>query len=95
MEETLRTRREHEAVTRRIRDILEKYTGKTLALSGESCAVCETCAWPEEPCRHPEKMIPCMEGYGIVVPLLAEQTGIEFFNGSNTVTWFGMVLFTE
>ena len=95
MEETLRTRREHEAVTRQVRAILEKYTGKTLALSGESCAVCETCAWPKEPCRHPEKMIPCMEGYGIVVPLLAERTGIEFFNGSNTVTWFGMVLFTE
>ncbi len=95
MEETLATRKEHEEVTRGIRHILQQYTGQTLALSGDSCAICGKCAYPDEPCRHPGEMIPCVEGYGIVVPLLAEQAGIEFMNGSNVVTWFGMVFFTE
>lgn len=95
MEETLATRREHEEVTRAIRQILEQHVSKTLALSGDSCAICEKCAYPDQPCRHPDKMIPCVEGYGIVVPLLAEQAGIEFMNGSSIVTWFGIILFTK
>ena len=92
MEETLGTRSGHEVVTHEIAGILKEYYSDTLAMSGDSCAICETCAYPEEPCRHPDRMIPCVEGYGIVVPLLAEKAGIEFMNGSNVVTWFGIVL---
>ncbi|MFR8548008.1 MAG: DUF2284 domain-containing protein [Lachnospiraceae bacterium] len=93
MEEMLATRGEHEMVTRQIRDIFQEEAFETLALSGESCAICQTCAYPDEPCRCPDQMIPCIEGYGIVVPLLAEKTGIEFMNGGNIVTWFGMILY--
>lgn len=95
MEETLSTRSGHEEVTHQIAGILREYYRDTLALSGDSCAICEKCAYPQENCRHPERMIPCVEGYGIVVPLLAEKVGIEFMNGNNIVTWFGLVLFTE
>lgn len=95
MEETLATREQHETVTRQVRDILNEYFPKTLALSGESCEICEDCAYPDSPCRHPERQISCVEGYGIVVPSVAEKAGIEFENGYNVVTWFGMVLFSE
>ena len=95
MEETLGTRGAHEAVTRQIQEVFGRYGKKTLAMSGESCSICENCAYPDTPCRCPEKMIPCIEGFGIIVPLLAEKAGIEFDNGGNTVTWFGMVLFTN
>lgn len=92
MEETLATRGGHEAVTRQIREIFQEHSFQTLAMSGESCSICSECAYPDAPCRHPEQMIPCIEGYGIVVPLLAEKAGIVFDNGSNVVTWFGIVL---
>lgn len=95
MEETLATRSGHEEITREIEQLLRGCTSRTLSLSGDSCAICEHCAYPEEPCRFPDKMIPCIEGYGIIVPLLAEKAGIEFMNGCNLVTWFGMILFTE
>lgn len=95
MEETLATRREHEEVTKQIREIFSGYQGETLALSGESCAICENCAYPDAPCRFPQKMLPCIEGYGIVVPLLAEKAGIVFDNGGNIVTWFGMILYRK
>jgi hypothetical protein len=36
-----------------------------------------------------------VEGYGIVVPSVAEKAGIEFDNGYNVVTWFGMVFFKK
>lgn len=98
MEETLATRAAHEAVTRQIQEILEESLGKnldrtTLALSAESCAICKKCTYPDAPCRHPLKMIPCIESFGLLVPALAEKAGIEFMNGANIVTWFGMVLF--
>lgn len=95
MEETLATRSAHEAVTKEIQQMFQPYFGKTLAMSGESCAICEHCAYPSQPCRHPEQMLPCIEGYGIIVPVLAERAGIEFMNGANVVTWFGIVLFME
>lgn len=95
MEETLATRTEHEAVTRQVQQILKQYFSKTLPLSGESCALCETCAYPDAPCRHPEYQISCIEGYGIVVPSVASKAEIEFDNGYNIVTWFGMVLYAK
>jgi predicted metal-binding protein len=93
MEETLQTRKGHEAATRGVQQILRKYYEDTLPLSGESCEICDECAYPDAPCRHPEQQISCVEGYGIVVPSLAEKAEIEFDNGYNIVTWFGMVLF--
>lgn len=95
MEETLATRGAHEETTRQIREIFCEHSFDTIALSGESCAICKTCTYPDAPCRHPEQMLACIEGYGIVVPLLAEEAGIEFMNGNNIVTWFGMVLYRD
>ena len=92
MDETLATRAPHEAVTRQVRDILKQETDDVLVLSTESCAICERCAYPDAPCRHPDRMFPCVESYGIVATALAEQYGIEFYNG-NLVTWFSVLLY--
>lgn len=92
MDETLATRAPHEAVTRQVRDILQQQAGDVLVLSTESCAICEHCAYPDAPCRHPDRMFPCVESYGIVATALAEQYGIEFYNG-NLVTWFSLLLY--
>lgn len=93
MEETLSTLKNHQEVMYEIVRILGQYAQETLPLSGESCAACAKCTYPDAPCRQPQRMVSCIEGYGIVVPLLAEKAGIEFENGSNVVTWFGMVLY--
>lgn len=92
MTETLATRGAHEAVTKQIQQVFRPYFGETLALSADSCAICRDCAYPDAPCRYPNRMVPCIEGYGIVVPALAEMAGIEFMNGAGIVTWFGAVL---
>lgn len=70
-------------------------SARTFALSGDSCAICGRCAYPDAPCRHEDLMIPCVEGYGIVVPTLAERAGLAFTNEGNTVTWFGVVLYAQ
>ena len=95
LEQTLAYRAGHEETTRRVRDIFKKRGLDVMALSTESCAVCETCAYPEELCRHPEKMFPCVESYGILVTELAEKCDIEFMYGGNVVTWFSLLFFRE
>ena len=64
-----------------------------MALSTESCDICEHCAYPEGPCRHPDRMFPCIESYGILVTELAERHDITFLSGSRLVTWFSLILY--
>lgn len=93
MEVTLATRAEHEAVTRQVRDMLKEETEDIYVLSTEACAICDHCAWPDGPCRHPDRMFPCVESHGILVTDLAERHGIDFLAGSNLVTWFSLLFY--
>lgn len=69
--------------------------GKLLILSNESCTRCKACTWPDAPCRFPEELQPSIEGFGFVVSELAQQAGIPYMNGKNTVTFFGAALYEE
>ena len=94
IEETLATRPEHEEITREVLELVQQQAQQTMVLSTEACAVCESCAWPDAPCRFREKMFPCVESHGIVVTDLAEKAGIDFFaDGGNLVTWFSLIFY--
>lgn len=95
LEETLSTKPEHEKMTREIKAMFEERFGKCLALSADACSICEKCAYPNEPCRHPDIMLPCIESHTIVVTDIAEKLGMEFFMGADMVTWFSIILFNE
>lgn len=94
IEETLATRGPHEEITRQAAALVKEQTSEVMILSTEACAVCEKCAWPDGPCRHPEIMNPCVESHGIIATDIAEKHGIEFFNG-NIVTWFSLIFYKE
>ena len=64
-----------------------------MALGCEGCKLCEKCTYPDAPCRFPEKVIPSVEACGINVVELAEKTGINYNNGTGTVTYFCIILF--
>ena len=66
---------------------------RLLILSNESCMRCQSCTWPDAPCRFPEELQPSIEGFGFIVSELAKQAGIPYMNGKNTVTFFGAVLY--
>lgn len=93
MKETLGTRMEHEEITRQVTEAFRRYYGETLTLSTESCDLCEQCAYPDAPCRHPDRMFPCVESYGLLVTELAELGGMDFLNGANVVTWFSVIFY--
>ena len=93
LEGTLATRTGHEAVTRQVNSFLRDQGAETYPLSTESCAICAECAYPDGPCRCPEKMFPCVESHGILITETAERYGIDFQAGGNIVTWFSLILY--
>ena len=93
IDETLATRAPHEAITRQVLELVWQQAAETLVLSTESCAHCERCTWPDAPCRHPDRMFPCVESHGILVTDLAEKRGIDFMAEGNIVTWFSLILY--
>ena len=94
IEETLATRPAHEEVTNQVRDAFREQGIEPYVLSTEACSICEHCAWLDgEPCRHPDKMHPCVESHGInIIPTL-EENGLDFIYGTNMVTWYSLFFF--
>lgn len=78
------------------RQLPELLSKPFLHLGCGGCHLCETCAKRTgEPCRHPESALAAMEGYGIDVYNTTKNTPLNYINGTDTVTYFGLVLFTE
>ena len=94
LDETLATRPAHEEITNQVGALLEAQGVNPYILSTEACAICDRCAILDGlPCRHPDKMHPCVESHGInVIPVL-EQCGMEFQYGQNVVTWMSLLFY--
>ncbi len=81
------------------RDILEALKTKyhffdILPLSAGACLFCDRCAYLDnEPCRFPDKALASVESYGIDVMNLEKACGIPYYNGKNTVSYVGLILF--
>ena len=92
--ETLATRPDHEALTDQVADMLRDMGVEPYILSTDSCAICANCTFPEgKPCRHQDKMHPCIESHGInIIPTL-EENGLEFQYGGNIITWYSMLFY--
>lgn len=80
-----------ERLDEELRPVFKEY----LILSNEGCGKCESCTYPDAPCRFPDKVHGSIEGYGILVSDLAKLAGVKYYNGRDTVTFFGAVLFSE
>ena len=77
----------------RLYEIVRLRCTSFLLLSNEGCSRCQVCTYPTAACRMPDKLFPSLEGFGIQVAKLAASAGIHYINGTNTVTYFGMLLY--
>ena len=91
MKETLATRGEHEEITAAIEKFIRSQGTDCMALSTESCDICEHCAYPDAPCRFPERMHPCLESHGIIVSELAEKFSMDFTLSPTEILWFSLI----
>lgn len=62
-------------MTTMVRDELTKEVETTFMLGMSNCTICEECAYPNEKCRYPELMIPCISGHCVNVYRLWDSTG--------------------
>ena len=92
MAQTLATRAGHEEITRQVHQLFRAQDVEPLVLSTESCAICPECTYPGAPCRHPDRMYPCVESHGILVTALAERLGLDFL-AAGAVTWYSLFLY--
>jgi len=84
-------------LSQRLLDELKPILGEdALHLSGGGCGLCEVCGKiTNEPCRHPDRALASLESCGMDVYQTTKKTPMKYINGANTVTYFGMVLFSE
>lgn len=69
----------HERTTCDIERLFENENLQVYTLTSNVCRMCRKCAYPKDACRFPEMLHPCIEGHGIRVDELAEQTGIDYY----------------
>lgn len=63
-------------------------------LGAGGCKICAQCTCPDMPCRFPDRARRSMEATGIHVVKLAQDAGIHYINGINTVTYFSIVFWS-
>lgn len=87
---------EHTKVSQSIqRNIASILPPDSLHLSCGGCHLCDICAKKDHlPCRMPHKALASLEGYGIDVYQTVKGTPLKYTNGVNTVTYFGLLLFS-
>jgi predicted metal-binding protein len=63
-----------------------------LPMSTGACQICKECSYPDNPCRFPEKAMPSMEAYGLVVSDVCTKSNIPYYYGPQTLTYSGCIL---
>ena len=86
-------KKRHSDLCPAIADLFRQHGKTLLILSAEGCCRCETCTYPDAPCRFPDTLYPSIESYCVEVNRLAKTAGINYINGANTVTYFGCIIY--
>jgi predicted metal-binding protein len=76
------------------RDIFETFGKVNPVYGAGGCTISKKSAYPD-PCRFPDKTYSSIEASGINVTELSQAAQVKYNNGTNTVTYFSMVLFNE
>lgn len=68
-------------------DILRKEIPDVLPIGSGTCSRCESCTFPDLPCRFPGKMTSSMEAYGMLVSQVCKDNNIPYYYGKNTLAY--------
>jgi predicted metal-binding protein len=58
-----------------------------LPMGAGTCTICETCTYPDAPCRFPDESISSMEAYGLWVSKVCELSGVAYNYGNQTIAF--------
>lgn len=84
--------KEHARRLAALLDRIDEAEGDVLVLGAGACSLCETCTYPDTPCRYPHKTLVSMEAAGLVVSDVCALADIPAYHGKGTVAFCGCVL---
>ena len=73
---------------------LKKEYGTIFAMGAGACELCETCTYPEAPCRLPESKELSMEACGLAVSKVCKDNGLEYSYGKDKMAYTSCYLIT-
>lgn len=73
-------------------EIIRRDYPDCLPMSSGGCSVCESCTYPDAPCRFPHLAIPSMEAYGLMVSQVCKDSGLPYYYGPKTLTYTACIL---
>ena len=76
----------------RLSQTLAEYGDSALLLGAGACTMCDSCSYPDEPCRFPKQAFVSMEATGLVVYDVCKLTELPYYHGPNTVAFCSCVL---
>ncbi|MDR1908427.1 MAG: DUF2284 domain-containing protein [Spirochaetaceae bacterium] len=63
-----------------------------LVIGAGACMRCQTCTYPDEPCRFPNEASASMEALGMIVSDVCKDNNLPYYYGAGTLTFVGCVL---
>jgi predicted metal-binding protein len=63
-----------------------------LPMGAGACTACAKCSYPDRPCRHPKRMYPSMEAYGLLINDVCSASGLGYNYGPLTMTFTSCIL---
>lgn len=86
---------ENNTIGDNVREELRKAGYSYLQARASECNLCEKCgAVTNEPCRNPDKAAVSLSAYCVDVSKMARVCQMNYNNGSDTVTYFGIIFFS-
>jgi predicted metal-binding protein len=76
-------------------ELMRAYDPECLPMGAGGCNLCRKCAYPDEPCRFPDKAFTSMEAYGLYVAAECKKAGLEYNYGPNSLTYSSCILFND
>ena len=69
------------------KELDEKGYGPVFAMGSGACKLCKACAYPDSPCRFPERMEVSMEACGLFVGKVCADNGLAYNYGANKIAF--------
>ena len=89
------TQKRCKAALERFLEEIRPQCSRVLAMDAGGCKRCETCTYPDAPCRFPETLAPSLEACGLFVSRECERAGIPYYYGPQTMTFSAAVMIED
>lgn len=77
----------HQRLFRLFCDQLREDFPGMMPLGAGGCGLCDECTYPGAPCRQPQKAMPSMEAFGLLVSDVCTKNGLQYYYGPQTMTY--------